>query len=174
MSKTNQESFIYLSEKDFSKYFPAIVDNPKYKDALEIFKEGELYKIQTNEKTKNILAEIACTNRVTIDDAFLLLMKASTKLNEEREKLKQAAVIYKQASNLKKTGKLKDASQQYFTAIELCLNKPYMRKMKGGAYFHLADIAKILKDEQAYKTYLKLCLQFYPEHKLAQKYASNN
>ena len=174
MGKINQESFIYLTEEDFSKYFSTIALDPKFKNALEIFKEGELYKLQTNEEIKNILAGIARTNKVTIDDAFLLLMKASTSLSIDREKLNRAADIYKQASNLKKEGKLEEAAKHYLKSIDLCLNKTYMRKMKGGAYFHLADMAKTLKDEQGYKTYLKLCLLFYPEHNLAQKYAKNN
>lgn len=172
MSGNMQETFIYLSQKDFSKYFSKIADNPHYKHSLDILKEGDLYKITISEKINRILAVISHKNRVTIDEAFLLLMEFRDYRSEDQKKITMAADTYKHASALKKEGKFDESACNYLHVIDLCSDKTYMQKMKGGAYFHLADMAKMQKNLTSCKKYLNKCLKLYPDHKLAQKYAS--
>lgn len=170
MNKNKVDNCIYLTERDFVKYFSKVADDPEYRDGVESLKVGDLYRLQTNNKIWNVLSRIARENKVTVDKAFILLMQTSYMLNQERQYLTQVTSLYKEASALNNLGNVEAAKDSYQKVIDLCLGKSYLNGRKGGAYFHLALIAKEQGDNMAYKTYLKLCLKFDPVHKLAQEY----
>lgn len=171
MNKKIQEDFIYVSEEDFNKYFWRVAKDPLCKDGLESIKEGGLYKLKTNNKIKNVLGRISRENHVTIDKAFVLLMRTADMINNERDLLDKVTSLYRKASKYKQSSEFDKAKKTYKDVISLCAGKIYLNQRKGGAYFHLADMARLAGDNLAVKTYLKLCLKFDPHHKLAQKYA---
>lgn len=171
--KEADDNYIYLTESDFVKYFSKVADDPEYRDGVSALKEGELYRLQTNNKIKNVLSRIARENHITVDKAFILLMQTSDMLNQERALLDKVTSLYKKGSALKKAGDFDAAKTCYQQTIDLCSGKSYLNQRKGGAYFHLALISKEMNDTLAYQTYLKLCLKFDPEHNLAKEYILN-
>lgn len=172
MNRKLNDNYIYLSEDDFNKYFSKLLNDPVYSSGVSSLKEGELYKIETNNKIKNVLVRIATKHNITVDRAFVLLMQTSDMLNEERNALENVTNLYSRASALKNDKKFKEAKEIFKKLISLCDAKPYLNQRKGGAYYHLALIAKCEDDLLSYDVYLKLCLKFFPQHKKARELLS--
>lgn len=160
---------MYISAENFVKYFSKLLKDPMYRDGVSCLKEGDLYKLQTNNKIRKALERISRENHITIDEALVVLMKTASMLEEERAVSDKVTALYRQGSVFKGKGDFQNAEKCYNDVIALCLRRPYLNQRKGGAYFHLAQMAKEQGNALAHKTYLKLCLKFYPEHNQAKE-----
>jgi len=86
-----------------------------------------------------------------------------------RKILELAINQYRLASELERIENQVMAQNNFKSVIKICEHQPYLRKIQGGAYFHLARISKKIGENQAIVPHLKNCLKVYPEHQKAKE-----
>jgi len=166
----NETFFIYLTEKTFNQYF--FKQSPKINKAhlIRYFKEGDLFKVPVPKKLYLILEVAAGKYKITIDEAFLKLLNTGDKFQQEQTNLRLSSKLYQEASRCKKNASFEKAIKLFNHSIKLCAGKPYMNKIKGGAFFHLGDIAYIQEKYKDAKNLFTKSLQYYPKHKKSAQY----